>query len=255
MIDSPGNTAMVASRAQLGVAARASARDALKLRQIFATVDASSCPGSYNFHMHTVCSDGQLTPERLVTQAIELRLEEFAITDHHTVRGYYQAKQCMEDWQWRHPASICVGARGRTQRCLPRLWSGVEITALLAHTEVHILGYGFKVDHPNLQTYLQGSAPRGAAKQAENVIHAIQSAGGLAVLAHPARYRRSPEELVPEAVKHGIDGIETYYAYDNPAEWRPCPRRTPVLQQLAQTFQLLSTCGTDTHGTSLTRRV
>ncbi|NJN19891.1 MAG: PHP domain-containing protein [Leptolyngbya sp. RL_3_1] len=246
---------MATSTTRLGTNLRASARGALALRGIFETVDASSCPGQYNFHMHTVCSDGQLTPAELIEQAIALGLKEFAVTDHHTLKGYYQAKQYMEDWQWRHPAPIRRDAAGRVSRGLPRLWAGVEITSKLAGTEVHILGYAFKPNHDVIQPYLQGGSLVGEDRLAENVIAAIQGAGGLAVLAHPGRYRRPPEDLVPEAAKRGIDGVETYYAYSNPTHWQPCPKKTPVIQALAQEFDLLSTCGTDTHGKSLTRRV
>ncbi len=246
---------MATSAARLGTNPRTSARGVLALRSIFETVDASSCPSHYNFHMHTVCSDGQLTPGELIEQAIALGLKEFAVTDHHTLKGYYQAKQYMEDWQWRHPAPIRRDAAGRVSRGLPRLWTGVEITSKLDDTDVHILGYAFKPSHEAIQPYLQGSSLMGDSRLAENVIQAIQGAGGLAVLAHPGRYRRSAEELVPEAAKRGIDGIETYYAYGNPSAWQPCPKKTPAIQTLAQDFHLLSTCGTDTHGKSLTRRV
>lgn len=246
---------MVTSPAQLGVSAGTSARDALKLREIFATVDESSCPGELNFHMHTLHSDGQLSPEMLIEQAIQIGLKEFAITDHHTVSGYCRAKQYLEDWQWKHPAPIQSNGRYRRARKLPRLWVGVEITSMLEGIEVHILGYAFKPQHQAMQPYLNGHSPAGRKQQAAAVIQAIQSAGGLAVLAHPCRYRRSPEELVPAAVDQGIDGIEAYYAYDNPKEWRPCPKQTPSMRQIAEQFGLLSTCGTDTHGKTLLRRI
>ncbi|MFE4107653.1 PHP domain-containing protein [Almyronema epifaneia] len=226
---------------------------ALTLRQIFATVDAQSCPHSYNFHMHTVCSDGQLEPEALVEQAISIGLVEYAITDHHSVSGYSRAKAWLEDWQWRHPASI----RGKSRRraALPRLWSGVEITALLLETEVHILGYAFDIDHPSMQPYLQGYSRRDSDRAAQKVIAAIQQANGLAVLAHPARYRRSAEELIQAAAQMGIDGAEAYYAYDNPAHWRPSPDKTRTVEYLARSHGLLRTCGTDTHGKSLLKRL
>lgn len=241
---------MVSGPAQLGASTRLLARNALKLRGIFETVDELSCPGAYNFHMHTAHSDGQLAPENLVEQAIDLRLEEFAITDHHTVSGYYKAKRHLEDWQWRHPARI-----GERRSGLPRLWVGVEITASLADTEVHILGYAFKPSHESIQPYLMGGSPRSQARLAASVIAAIQAAGGLAVLAHPCRYRRSPQELIAKAVELGIDGIETYYAYGNPKQWQPCPKNTPAMQHLASEFGVLSTCGTDTHGKTITRRI
>lgn len=246
---------MVTSSTQPGVtAARAAAEGAQALRTIFQGIQADSCPREYNFHMHTVCSDGQLAPPALIEQAIHLGLKAFAITDHHTMAGYRQAKRYMEDWQWRNPARV-RGGRGKDAYPLPHLWTGVEITAKLANTDVHILGYAFSPNHGAIQPYLQGSAPRGERQAAQAVIAAIQAAGGLAILAHPARYRRPAEELVPAAVDCGIDGVETYYAYDNPHHWRPCPKKTPVVQKLAEQFQVLSTCGTDTHGTNLTRRL
>ena len=246
---------MVTSPAQLGVSARASARSALDLRGVFETVNESSCPGKLNFHMHTLHSDGQLAPEALIEQAIQLGLNEFAITDHHTVSGYRKAKQHLEDWQWKHPAPIQPPHQRTRARRLPRLWIGVEITSLLMETEVHILGYAFKPNHVAMQPYLNRHSPQGEERQAAAVIDAIQTAGGMAVLAHPCRYRRAAEELVAQAVEYGIDGIEAYYAYDNPKDWRPCPKKTPSMQQLAQQFGLLSTCGTDTHGKTLTRRI
>lgn len=134
--------------------------DAQALRQIFDSVDAASCPHTYNFHMHTVCSDGKLTPSALMEQVVAIGLQGFAITDHHTLAGYHQAQNWLEDWRWRHPTPI--HRRQRSQAGVgtaPRLFTGVEITALLAGTEVHVLGYGFAPHHGAMAPYLQGHAP------------------------------------------------------------------------------------------------
>lgn len=230
--------------------------DAQALRQIFDSVDAASCPHTYNFHMHTVCSDGKLTPSALMEQVVAIGLQGFAITDHHTLAGYHQAQNWLEDWRWRHPTPI--HRRQRSQAGVgtaPRLFTGVEITALLAGTEVHVLGYGFAPHHGAMAPYLQGHAPRGVLKEAEAVIDAIQVAGGMAVLAHPARYRQPAEVLINAAVDLGIDGVEAYYAYGNPEIWQPCPRQTPAVEALARHHGLLTTCGTDTHGLNLQRRL
>jgi predicted metal-dependent phosphoesterase TrpH len=219
--------------------AQIAAQDATALKRVLDTITAQSCPGSYNFHMHTVCSDGRLQPEKLMEQAIALNLQGLAITDHHTVNGYRAAQQ----WLQRHSAAS------------PHLWTGVEINAELLGIEVHVLGYAFAPDHAALQPYLQGKTAVGEGYQAARVIGAIQAAGGLAVLAHPARYRLSYSQLVPEAARLGIDGIETYYAYSNPQPWQPSPKQTQELEQLSKTYSLLSTCGTDTHGLSLLQRL
>ncbi|MDI9639301.1 PHP domain-containing protein [Geitlerinema splendidum] len=232
--------------AQVSTAAKLAGQTvgARALKQVLETIDADSCPHRFNFHMHTVCSDGRLHPERLMEQAIAIGLQGLAITDHHTVEGYSIAKQWLEAWQNQHP-----------QHPVPRLWSGVEINGNLLGTEVHILGYAFDPQHPSLQPYLQKHATTGDAYQAASVISAIHQAGGLAVLAHPARYRCSATELIPEAVRWGIDGVEAYYAYSNPSPWKPSPKQTQQVSQLSQIYGLLQTCGTDTHGTSLLQRM
>jgi predicted metal-dependent phosphoesterase TrpH len=231
---------------------RTYSRDVETLQRVFHQVNAASCPRSFNFHMHTVCSDGRLTPEALMEQVIELGLTAFAITDHHSVEGYYRAKGWLEDWHWRNPSQF---SRNQGLGLLPRLFSGVEITSRLADSEVHILGYGFNPTHTAMEPYLKRTAPQSPQREAGRVIQGIHQAGGLAVLAHPARYRQPPETLVAVAKELGIDGIETYYAYDNPSHWRSCPNKTPTIQALAARYQLFSTCGTDTHGLNITRRL
>jgi len=224
------------------------AQDARKLRKVFETIHADSCPLSYNFHMHTVCSDGQLQPEELMSQAVAIGLRGMAITDHHSTEGYRRAHRWLESYR------EDTAWRGESVPSL-HLWTGIEVTSNLFNTEVHILGYAFNPNSPSMKQYMHREAPRGNDAQAEQVIHNIHLAGGIAVLAHPARYRRSPEELIAEAVSVGIDGVETYYAYNNPNPWCPSPRQTEQVQRLSSTFGLLNTCGTDTHGSNLLQRL
>jgi predicted metal-dependent phosphoesterase TrpH len=214
------------------------------LKQVFQRIDAQSCPKLFNFHMHTVHSDGRLEPSELMSQAIAIGLEGLAITDHHSIGGYQAAQAWLKDWQWSNPDTHT-----------PHLWTGVEINANLLDTEVHILAYAFEPEHPSIQPYLQAIPSKGRAYQAVNVIKAIHEAGGLAVLAHPVRYRRSHFELIPAAVDDGIDGVETFYAYTNPKPWKPSIVETEEVQQLSQEFNLFNTCGTDTHGVNLLQRL
>ncbi|MEM6251383.1 MAG: PHP domain-containing protein [Cyanobacteria bacterium P01_D01_bin.156] len=222
------------------------------LKDVFQRITEQSCPYQYNFHMHTHCSDGKLSPGALMEEACALKLKGFAITDHHTIQGYQNACQWIENWRWTHPSNW---SSSQSRNSLPRLWCGVEITADLLGVDVHILGYAFQPDHVAIKPYLQGGAPSGKDRQSKLVIQAIQSAGGIAILAHPARYRRSPEELIPAVAALGIDGVETFYAYDHPPEWRPTPGKTERVQALAYAHELLSTCGTDSHGLTLIRRI
>lgn len=218
------------------------ARDTEALKEVWSTVNAASCPHFYNFHLHTRYSDGQLTPEALIQQAVDLGLQGLAITDHHTVKGYQVAQSYLEGL----PQSVFT---------LPQLWTGIEITSNLNGTEVHILGYGFDHQHPVLEPYVQGHRPLGKDALAANVIAALHQAGGLVVLAHPFRYRRSGEELIPWAAELGIDGLETYYAYQRSKPWQPSPKQTHQAKLFAQKYGLWRTCGTDSHGTNLLLRV
>ena len=218
--------------------------DTTYLKSVWENVNYISCPYSFNFHMHTTASDGKLKPLSLVQQAIAIGLQGFAITDHHSVNGYYEAKQYLSE----------LKKKDLTQY-IPCLWTGVEITSMLLDVEVHILGYGFDPKHPAINSYLQGHKPEGERATAKNVIESIHQAGGLAVLAHPERYRRSGSELIPAIADLGIDGVETYYAYNNPKIWQPSPRQTEKVKELAEKYGLYSTCGTDTHGLNLLQRI
>ncbi|ELR99878.1 PHP domain-containing protein [Gloeocapsa sp. PCC 73106] len=216
-------------------------QDSLSIKAVWSEIRADSCPYHYNFHLHTRCSDGQLTPKQVVEQAIALGLKGFAITDHHCLDGFQIA--------WDYLTTIQPSIN------LPQLWTGIEITTNLAEVEVHILGYAFEPGHPALTPYVTGKRSLPEEAVAERVIPAIHQAGGLAVLAHPARYHRPPEQLIPQVAHLGIDAIEVYYAYGNPKPWFPSPTESEDARKLASQYGLLMTCGTDTHGTSLLQRI
>lgn len=227
-----------------GMMASSAAQDAAALRRVFETITAESCPLQFNFHMHTLCSDGRLEPESLIHQATLIGLQGLAITDHHSVDGYQRAQQWLSESQQRD-----LNAK------LPQLWTGTEISASLLNEEVHILAYAFDPNHSVIQPYLQNETATGELYQAHRIIAAIHQAGGLAVLAHPVRYRRSATDLITAAVEMGIDGVETFYAYGNPSPWQPSPKQTAEVGALSRRYQLLNTCGTDTHGLNLLQRI
>lgn len=219
------------------------AQDDSSLQEVWAKVNADSCPYHYNFHMHTTASDGRLTPVELIEQAFKIGLKGLAITDHHSVAGYQEIQEYLNQ------------RRNQKKAGLPALWTGFEVTSKILGVDVHILGYAFDPEHPALAPYLEGHCPRGEDAKAEKVIDSIHQAGGLAVLAHPYRYRRSPQELIPLAARYGIDGVEAYYAYGNPYPWQPTLKKTKVVLELATEYDLHTTCGTDTHGRCLLQRV
>ena len=208
------------------------------LRAVLAGVHARSCPGALNFHCHTTFSDGSLRPEQLGAQALQLGLIHLAVTDHHSTAAY----QPLQSWL---AAQADRGAR------VPRLWSGVEISCLLEGCLVHVLALGFELNHPALEPYRQGRAPIGALLQAGEVRRRIHAAGGLALLAHPGRYRLPFQRLIPAAAALGFDGAEAYYDYAMQPRWQPTPVVCEAIATLLDQHGLLRSCGTDTHGLEL----
>ena len=165
------------------------------LAAVLAEVDPADCPRRLNFHCHTLCSDGSLAPELLAEEALALGLEHLAVTDHHASRAHGAVAE-------RFAAATAEG------RPAPTLWRGVEISCLLEGCLVHVLALGFGEDHTPLAPYLQGGAVVGPALRAEAVREAIHAADGLALLAHPARYRLPYDRLLAAAADLGFDGAE-----------------------------------------------
>ena len=75
-----------------------------------------------DLHIHSTFSDGSLTPEQIVAEALANELTAIAIADHDTVSGVPVAQ---------------AAALGTGLEVLP----AVEISAVSDSTEVHILGY------------------------------------------------------------------------------------------------------------------
>jgi predicted metal-dependent phosphoesterase TrpH len=211
------------------------------LAAVLRQVTAEACPHRFNFHCHTLCSDGSLPPAALARQAMALGLEHLAVTDHHALAAHGAIE-------------TLFAAAAVTGRPAPTLWRGVEISCLLEGCLVHVLALGFRVDHPSLHPYLQGSAVVGPALRSEAVVAAIQAAGGLALLAHPARYRLPHQRLVAAAAAQGFDGAEAWYDYAMQGRWQPTPLVCEAIAADLDARGLLASCGTDTHGLELHSR-
>ena len=213
-------------------------RAAHPLRQVLAEVHAGSCPTELNFHCHTTCSDGSLRPEQLGAQALVLGLRHFAVTDHHSTAAYA-------------PLQTWLEGQAAAGQSVPTLWSGIEISCLLEGCLVHVLALGFEPGHGSLEPYRQGSAPVGPELHAAEVRRRIHDAGGLALLAHPGRYRLPFQRLIQAAAALEFDGAEAFYDYGMQPRWQPTPVVCEAIDALLTNLGLLRSCGTDTHGLEL----
>lgn len=89
-----------------------------------------------DLHVHSIFSDGSLTPSQLVELACEKGLYAFALTDQDTVAGI--------------PSALQAALQSPVH-----LMAGVEITSALDGKTIHILGYGIDYENPGLLSALQ----------------------------------------------------------------------------------------------------
>ncbi|MCC6698609.1 MAG: PHP domain-containing protein [Candidatus Hydrogenedentes bacterium] len=88
-----------------------------------------------DLHLHTHYSDGSDSPSRVVERAVAAGFSAIAITDHDTLDGVSEGEDA---------------ARGAGLGFV----RAVEISAGYGKNEVHILGYGVRLDNPELSTTL-----------------------------------------------------------------------------------------------------
>ncbi len=89
-----------------------------------------------NLHLHSVYSDGVLTPMELCVRAKEMGYGAISLTDHYTVRG----------WDAMEKAAAAVGLD-----YLP----GIECTGNYGGHNHHIVGYDMDITDPAFAKYLQ----------------------------------------------------------------------------------------------------
>jgi 3',5'-nucleoside bisphosphate phosphatase len=88
-----------------------------------------------DLHMHTTASDGRSTPDQLMRRVAAAGIRVCAVTDHDTVASLPHATE----------AASALGVR---------VLAGIEITAVSGGVDVHMLGYFFDPQHPELTGFL-----------------------------------------------------------------------------------------------------
>ena len=160
-----------------------------------------------DLHTHTTASDGYLDADTLVREAWSAGIRTLAVTDHDTVAAITSA---------RHAAT----AYGLT------LVTGIEITAIDAGRDVHILGYFFDPDAPALARCL--TAQRAARRERLRTMAARLAECGVPVDIEPLLASAAPgralgrpalaEALVAAGhVRSTRDAFDTWIGQEGPA--------------------------------------
>lgn len=203
-------------------------------KELIQSFTKSDYESNVNLHIHSNFSDGEVSPEDIITQAKSKGFKHIAISDHNTLNAYLKTEILKED--------IVIPA--------------IEFDCWFGTVFLHLLGYGIDVNNKELQA-LCAKTKRGteadwvrifSLNHPKRAIKAIHDAGGLAVLAHPACcFTLSLDKLVKNLVKLGLDGIEVYYPYTR--HRRIVKFHTvKTVEKLADKYRLIKTGGTDEHG-------
>lgn len=93
--------------------------------------------GKIDLHIHTTASDGRYTPAEIVSMSYERGLSHIAICDHDSINGI-------------QPAQAAAAKLG-SLTVIP----GVEINTDIPSGELHLLGYYFDMENPELNEMLE----------------------------------------------------------------------------------------------------
>lgn len=111
----------------------------------------------YDLHLHSTYSDGDLSPERLIDEALARGIVGVSLTDHNGLWGV-------------------AAAQAYAQGLPLPLLAGIEVTALHQTTDVHILGYSraFKTE---MLTDALTQTRQGYAQRIQEMVERCHAAG------------------------------------------------------------------------------
>ena len=94
-----------------------------------------------DLHIHSICSDGTLSPAEIVAEAVKNNVSRLAVCDHNVVAGTLETA----------PMAKKAGLR---------FLAGVEIDAMLLGRDAHILCYGADFSDANLLSRIRHARAR-----------------------------------------------------------------------------------------------
>jgi predicted metal-dependent phosphoesterase TrpH len=111
----------------------------------------------YDLHLHSLCSDGDLSPADMVRTAAERGLTGLALTDHNTMWGLEAARTAAAEAQL-------------------TFIEGIEVSSFYEGCDVHILGFARTFDRSVLDTGLR-STRQGCRERVHAMVQRCHEAG------------------------------------------------------------------------------
>lgn len=251
-------------------------------------------PANFDFHCHSIVSDGLLPPGEVARRAAANGVDYWALTDHDDIEGLPQARAAAEEagmrWlsgveisiEWRGLPIHIVGLgfdpddaglkgglddlrRGRIERAkrmgealadigIPGVYEGalrfVTNPDLIsrAHFARYLVSIGIARDVPGVfQHYLTPGKPGYVDHRWATLADAVRwvsDAGGVAVVAHPGRYKLSGQDMrrfLDEFKDLGGQGVEVVSGSHS-------PDHVLHFARLARHYAFHASRGSDFHG-------
>ena len=108
-----------------------------------------------DLHVHSVRSDGTLTPTELVDYAMKKGLSAFALTDHDTTDGLAEAMEYADCLRKKLSEQTSEGtADEKSANAVPEIIPGIELSTDDKGTEVHVVGLFIDPTNPTFREYL-----------------------------------------------------------------------------------------------------
>lgn len=204
-----------------------------KIKDILSALTQKDFETNVDLHIHSNFSDGRLSPEALIEDAKAKNYRLIAISDHNTVETYKKTN-ILE-------SGIVLPA--------------IEFDCWHKGVLIHILGYGIDIENENLLKLCAKNKRETEVdiirlfnrRHPKDTIKAIQEAGGVAVLAHPACYWAiNLDSFVKSLITLGLEGIEVFYPYRRHRGIVKFHKAESV-EKIAQKYNLIKTGGSDSH--------
>ncbi len=155
-----------------------------------------------DLHLHSVHSDGTMTPQEISAEAARAGAKLIALTDHSNIDGL---------------AAIKAAAKARGVAAI----AGVELEGMLTpHCEAHILAYAFDPGAPELVRHLKTISDR-RARRNERILERLKSLGAdiARLLPHVGAERLARTHLAFALVEGGYasDTDDAFRAWLSPS--------------------------------------
>ena len=115
-------------------------------------------PATIDLHLHTLASDGRLSPTELIQLVAKQGLETISITDHDSTEGLAEAYEAAKEFPY--------------MRIIP----GIEMSADIPGDEVHVLGYFLDYHDVEFQEMLT-ELRRGRVGRAQVIVEKLVALG------------------------------------------------------------------------------